>query len=219
MLGPWPSDAELALAAPLPEGYRYERLSHARVPELIDFLRACYPGIEVGNASCHLRQDFYGTKVSLQGEPDRDFVVVLFMHGDDLVGMHSTERDMDSETLYGRIGAIAPAHRGRGLAIAFLAMMETMGRVTGAGMVYGLATLRYPQMQRGFEHRGWRLVGIMPGFDREMIEPGVVMRVYESVYVKLLIPESDLLQPDAGDLTPAGKALFDLLYPGRCLPS
>ena len=38
MLGPWPSDAELALAAPLPEGYRYERLSRARVPELIDFL-------------------------------------------------------------------------------------------------------------------------------------------------------------------------------------
>jgi hypothetical protein len=143
MLRPWLSDAELALVAPLPEGYRYERLSRARVPELIAFLRACYPGIEVGNASCHLREDFYLSKVSLQGEPDRDFVVMLFMHGDDLVGMHSTERDMDSEILYGRIGAIAPARRragrrdgeagrlrhdrGRGLAIAFLAMMEAMG--------------------------------------------------------------------------------------------
>jgi hypothetical protein len=45
------------------------------------------------------------------------------------------------------------------------------------------------------------------------------MRVYESVYVKLLIPESDLLQPQVEDLTPAGKALFDLLYPGRRSPS
>jgi hypothetical protein len=87
----------------------------------------------------------------------------------------------------------------------------------GAGMVYGLATLKYPQMQRGFEHRGWRLVGIMPGFDREMVEPGVVMRVYESVYVELLIPERDLLRPHAGNLTPAGKALFNLLYPRTLL--
>ena len=70
-------------------------------------------------------------------------------------------------------------------------------------------------MQRGFEHRGWKLVGIMPGFDRELVAPGVVKRVYESVYVKLLIPEADLLRPHAEDLTPAGLALFDLLYPGR----
>ena len=219
MLSPWPTDAQLSAAAPLPPGYRYERLSRARVPALIDFLHACYPGIEVGNASCHLREDFYATRVSLQGEDDRDFLVMLFMHGDELAGMHSTERDVDSEVLYGRIGAIEPAHRGQGLAIGFLAMMEAMGRAMGAGMVYGLATLKYPQMQRGFERRDWLLVGIMPGFDRELVEPGVVRRVYESVYVKLLIPESELLRPHAADLTPAGKALFELLYPGRCSAS
>jgi GNAT superfamily N-acetyltransferase len=215
VLAPWPSVEELAAAAPLPEGYRYELLSRRRIPELVDFLYACYPGIEVGNASCHLREDFYASRASLGGEGDGDFFVVLFMHGEELAGMHSTERDMDSEVLYGRIGAIAPAHRGRGLAISFLGMMEALGRAVGAGMVYGLATLKYPQMQRGFEHRGWKLVGIMPGFDRELVAPGVVKRVYESVYVKLLIPEADLLRPRAEDLTPAGLALFDLLYPGR----
>ena len=215
MLAPWPTEAQLSAAAPLPAGYRYERLSRARVPALIDFLHACYPGIEVGNASCHLREDFYSTRVSLQGEDDRDFLVMLFMHGEELAGMHSTERDVDSEVLYGRIGAIAPAHRGQGLAIGFLAMMEAMGGTMGAGMVYGLATLKYPQMQRGFERRGWLLVGIMPGFDRELVEPGVVRRVYESVYVKLLIPESELLRPRADDLSAAGKSLFDRLYPRR----
>jgi hypothetical protein len=206
---------ELAAAAPLPDGYRYELLGRSRISELVDFLRACYPGIEVGNASCHLREDFYASRASLAGEGDGDFFVVLFMHGDEVAGMHSTERDVDSEVLYGRIGAIAPAHRGRGLAIGFLAMMEALGRAVGAGMVYGLATLKYPQMQRGFEHRGWQLVGIMPGFDRELVAPGVVKRVYESVYVKLLIPETELLCPSAGDLTPDGQALFHLLYPGR----
>ena len=219
MLAPWPTEAQLSASAPLPADYRYEKLSRARVPALIDFLHACYPGIEVGNASCHLREDFYATRVSLEGEDDRDFFVMLFMHGEELAGMHSTERDVDSEVLYGRIGAIAPAHRGQGLAIGFLAMMEAMGQTMGAGMVYGLATLKYPQMQRGFEHRGWHLVGIMPGFDRELVEPGVVQRVYESVYVKLLIPESELLRPRAADLTTAGKTLFDLLYPGRCAAS
>lgn len=215
MLAAWPSVAELASTAPLPEGYHYELLDRPRIPLLIDFLHACYPGIEVGNASCHLRSDFYESRASLAGEEDRDFFVVLFTHGDELAGMHSTERDPDGEVLYGRIGAIAPAHRGRGLAIAFLAMMEALGQAVGAGMVYGLATLKYPQMQRGFEHRGWRLVGVMPGFDRELVAPGTVKRVYESVYVKLLIPESELLAPRAEDLTPSGKALFDLLYPGR----
>jgi hypothetical protein len=219
VLTPWPTEAHLSDAAPLPAGYRYEKLSSARIPALIEFLRACYPGIEVGNASCHLREDFYTSRVCLDGDADRDFFVMLFMRGDELAGMHSTERDVDSEVLYGRIGAIAPAHRGHGLAIAFLAMMESMGQAMGAGMVYGLATLKYPQMQRGFEHRGWRLVGIMPGFDRELVEPGVVRRVYESVYVKLLIPESELLRPRADDLTSSGRALFELLYPGRCSSS
>lgn len=217
MLGTWPSAAALGAAAPLPDGYRYQRLKREQVPSLIRFLHDFYPGIEVGNASCHLREDFYATRVSLEGEEDRDFCVMLFLRGDDLAGMHSTERDVDSEVLYGRIGAIAPPHRGIGLAPAFLAMMEAMGQAMGAGMVYGLATLKYPQMQRGFERRGWHLVGIMPGFDREMIEPGVIKRVYESVYVKLLIDEDDLPRPHGKDLTPSGQALFDLLYPGRRL--
>jgi len=55
-----------------------------------------------------------------------------------------------------------------------------------------------------------------PGFDREVIAPGVVKRVYEAIYAKVLVP-SELLRPRAQDLTPAAKALFDLLYPGQCL--
>src|SRR4051812_29347058 len=191
----WPSIEHISAGAPLPVGYRYERLSRARVPQLIEFLRAHYPDIEVGTASCHMRPDFYTTRASLEGEEDRDFFVALFMLGDEIAGMHSTERDVDSEVLYGRIGAVAAAHRGAHLGRNFVSLMETMGSAMGAGIVYGLATLKYPQMQKIFEHMGWQLIGIMPGFDRELIQPGVVKRVYEAVYVKVLVPSDDLPRP------------------------
>lgn len=211
----WPPVEHIAAAAPLPAGYHYEQLSRAKVPLLLRFLQAHYPGIEVGNASCHLRDDFYATRVSLDGEEHRDFYVALFMRGDEIAGMHSTERDVDSQVLYGRIGAVALAHRGAGLSHNFLSLMEAMGRAMKAGMVYGLATLKYPQMQRGFERAGWRLIGIMPGFDRELVGPGIVKRVYEAVYVKVLVPSEDLPRPDLGALTPNVKALFELLFPER----
>jgi hypothetical protein len=42
---------------------------------------------------------------------------------------------------------------------------------------------------------------------------GVVKRVYEAVYAKVLVPDEDLLRPDPKNLTPKVKALFDLLFP------
>ena len=71
-------------------------------------------------------------------------------------------------------------------------------------------------MQATFERMGWQLVGITPGFDQEVVEPGVVKRVYEAVYAKVLVPD-ELLRPRAHDLTPGVKVLFDLLFPGQCL--
>jgi len=209
----WPTVEHIADAAPLPAGYRYRQLSRAEIPRLVEFLRTHYPGIEVGNASCHLREDFYTTRASLVGEEDRDFFVVLFMCGEEIAGMHSTERDPDSEVLYGRIGAVAAAHRGAKLSHNFLSLMEALGRVMGAGIVYGLSTLKYPQMQRAFEHAGWLLIGIMPGFDREKDSSGLVKRVYEAVYVKVLVPNEDMPPPSVDAMTPKVRALFELLFP------
>jgi len=212
----WPSVEDITTRAPLPPGYRYQYLDRPQVATLITALKAWYPGIAVGNASCHLRESFYAEKVCLDGELDRDFLVILFMQADELVGVFSVERDADSEVLYGRIGAISPRHRGSRLSRNILLLEEALGRAMGMGMVYGLATLKYPQMQASFERLGWKLIGITPGFDREVVEPGVVRRVYEAVYAKVLVPEA-LLRPRAQDLTPRVKALFDLLFPGQCL--
>jgi len=213
----WPSVDDITARAPLPAGYRYEYLGRQQVPALISALKAWYPGIAVGNASCHLRAGFYQRKVCLDGALDRDFLVVLFKHGSELVGVFSVERDLDSDVLYGRIGAIAPRHRGAHLSRNIPLLGEALGRAMGMGMVYGLATLRYPHMQATFEHLGWKLIGITPGFDKEVVAPGIVKRVYEAIYAKVLVAEDNLLRPRAKDLTPAARALVDLLFPGRCL--
>lgn len=213
----WPSIDQLTAVAPLPPGFHYELLHRTQVPMLVQAIKAWYPGIAVGNASCHLREDFYTSKVFLHGEAERDFIVILFKRGGELVGMFSAELDRDSEVLYGRIAVIAPAHRGAHLSRNCLQLEEAMGRSMGLGMVYGLATLRYPQMQATFERLGWQLIGITPGFDQEIVAPGVVKRVYEAVYAKVLVAEDELLPPRTQDLTPSAKALFDLLYPGRCI--
>lgn len=82
-------------------------------------------------------------------------------------------------------------------------------------LVYGMATLKVPYVQMLFESLDWQLIGITPGYDRELVAPGVVKRVYEAVYAKVLIGEAGLLRPRPQDLTPKTNAFFNLLFPER----
>jgi hypothetical protein len=207
----WPTVEQLSIEAPLPSGYRYEFITREDVAGVIEALDVWYPGIAVGNASCHMRESFYAEKVFLGGRDDRDFLVTLLKFDDELAAIFSVERDVDSRVIYGRIGAVSPQHRGSNLSRSLLALEEAIGRLMGMGMVYGLATLKHPYFQRTFERMGWRLIGIMPGFDQEVITEGEVRRVYEAVYVKVLEPEN-LLAPDKGNMTPTVRDLYELLF-------
>ena len=209
----WPTAEALATTVPLPDGYRYELLTRSEVSALMNALDEWFPGLAVGNASCFLREDFYANRVFFDGSADHDFFVLLFKRGDDWAGMLSVERDKDSQVLYGRVGAISKPHRGAGLSKLFPPLMEAMGNAMGMGMVYGLATLKVPNMQVGFEKAGWQLIGIIPGFDRELIGPDQVKRVFEAIYVKVLVAESEFLRPSVAGMTPVTNALFDFLYP------
>ena len=208
----WPSAEALVVSVPLPVGYRYQLLRRSEVPTLIDALDDWFPGLAVGNASCYLREDFYANLVSFEGGADRDFFVLLFKRGDECAGVLSVERDSDSQVLYGRVGAISKHHRGAGLSKLFPPLMEAMGNAMGMGMVYGLATLKVPNMQVSFEKAGWQLIGIIPGFDRELVGPGQVKRVFEAIYVKVLAAEGELLRPSVAGMTPMTHALFNFLY-------
>lgn len=211
----WPTVEEFAHSVQLPAGYRCELLHRSEVRRLVESLGDWFPGLAVGNASCFLREGFYANRVAFDAHADCDFLVVLFKRGDDWAGLLSVERDTDSEVLYGRVGAIAKPHRGAGLSKLFPPLMEAMGRAMGMGMVYGLATLKVTNMQVGFEKAGWKLIGIMPGFDRELIAPSEVKRVFEAIYVKVLATETEFLYPSTAAMTPATCALFRYLYPRK----
>jgi hypothetical protein len=109
--------------------------------------------------------------------------------------------------------AIAPEHRGARLAVRAMEFGERAGRAMGAGFIYGMATLKIPNMQLALERAGYQLLGFTPGYDREVVAPGVVKRVYEAVYAKVLVPDAELLRPDPANLSPKAKALFDVLFP------
>ncbi len=208
----WPTVRELSALVPLPEGYRFAELNRAMIPSLIAAIRVWYPAISVGVASCYLREDFYVKRVVLDGQDDRDVLVVPFTFDGQLAGVWSFEREIDSLAIYGRLIVLAPEHRGAKLAAIAMNGTENLGRFMGAAFLYALATLKIPHAQRALEGAGFRLLGFFPGYDREEVAPGVVKRVYQAVYAKLLVPEDEVLRPDPRNLTPRARALYGLLF-------
>lgn len=208
----WPTTSELSRLVPLPEGYCFTDLDRAMIPALISAIRVWHPAISTGVASCYLREDFYHRRVVLDGQNDRDIVVVPFTFAGQLAGVWSFEREIDSLAIYGRLIIVAPEHRGARLAAAAMKGTEDLGRAMGAAFLYAMATLKIPQAQRALEGAGYRLLGFFPGYDREEVAPGVVKRVYEAVYAKLLVPEEEVLRPDPRNLTPRARVLYTLLF-------
>ena len=209
----WPAIDELPTLVPLPAGYRFERLSRANIATLIAAIKVWHPDIAVGVASCYLREDFYHNRVFLDGEDQKDVWVVLFKFNDEVVGVWSLEREVEALAIYGRLVIVAAAHRGAKLAGSVMMGSEDMGRSMGAQFLYGMATLKTPYAQRALERASYRLLGFFPGYDREEVAPGVVKRVYQAVYGKLLVPDDEVHYPDPKNLTPKTRALFDLLFP------
>ena len=129
--------------------------------------------------------------------------------------MWSYEQDPDAFSLYGRLIVIAPEHRSAKLASKVAPLFELVGRAMGAEFLFGAATMKIAHMQRALETAGWQLIGFTSGYDRKVVSPGVIKRVFEAVYTKVLVPEEDLIRPDPNNLTPRARALFDVLFPSQ----
>jgi GNAT superfamily N-acetyltransferase len=160
-----------------------------------------------------LREDFYRNRVFFDAGVEREVWVAVIRHKGELAGMWSVERETDSLAIYGRLFVLAPAHRGANLSVHIMTGSETIGRSMGAEFLYAMATLKFPNAQRALERAGYQLLGFFPGYDREEVAPGVVKRVYQAVYAKLLVPGEHVLRPDPKNLTPTAKKLFELLFP------
>lgn len=205
-----PHDRFEALIA-LPSGLRLESMQGAHIEAVIAALRSWYPDVAYGAQSGYLREAFYRQQVCLDGATDKHIQVFTIWAGGELVGVWSPEREVDSLALYARVGAIAPHHARTGLMSRATAGMEDVAREMGAAFMYALVTLKHPYMAQALEHAGYRLLGFWPGYDRELVD-GVVKRVYQAVYAKLLVAEDRVLRPDPKNLTPGARALFELLF-------
>ena len=209
----WPDLNEAYRLAPLPNGYRYTQLRRTDIPVLRAAVAEWHPDVAVGAASCYLEQEFYEANATFAGEAERDLVVVLIWKDEEFVAFVSWDRERAQQAMYARFGVISPAHRGAKLSTCMMQLGEAIARAMGAGFIYTLATLKVPSMQLALERAGYQLLGVAPGYDRELVAPGVVKRVYEAWYAKVLVPEEELLRPDPAKMTPKTRELFELLFP------
>ena len=211
----WPQLDEFAALVPLPAGYQWMQLDRALVAPLIQALRVWHPTISIGVASAYLQEAFYEEKVCLDGRDDKDIFAAVISFNGELVGFWSTEREIDSLAIYGRLLVLAAAHRGSKLSVQIMNGATDLGRAMGAQFHYALATLSIPHVQRMLESAGYQLLGFFPGYDREEVAPGVVKRVYHAVYGRLLVPKSEVHWPDPQNMSPHARALFALLFEGE----
>jgi GNAT superfamily N-acetyltransferase len=210
----WPSLEELTAWAPMPAGYGYKLPSREDVPQLIAAIENWYPDIAVGAASGYTRVQFYDEKVVLQGDDGRkDIILFMYMKGDQLVGFGSMEREPDALSVYGRLMVIDPNHQGAKLGSIGMAVVDGMGLHRGAEFIYLMVTMKHPYAQMLLERRGYKPIGVIPGYDREMGSDGKIIRIFEALYVKVLVSEEGLLHPNPDDQTPNTRALFEFLFP------
>ena len=196
-----------------PPGYRFEQLRRAYVGRLIAALRNWYSDITVGSESCHLEEAFYEQEVALvETAQDRPIYACVVVKDEALVGMYTFEYQPLPRLVVARLGVADPDHRGVNLSSSLFAIEETMAIAVGAELIVHHATLTTPQSQRVQERNGFALVGIIPGHDRDRVRPETIKRVHEALYVKSLVPGTQLEAPRKDLMTPTVRRLYEFLF-------
>ncbi len=208
----WPAIDQMVPWVPLPNGYRFAQLDRANIAPLIAAIKVWHPDIAVGVTSCYLREDFYHSRVCLGADDDKDIYVYSIWFNDELAGMWSVEREVEALAIYARLIVMSPAHRGAKVSGMLTVAYENVGRAMGAEFLYAMVPLNVVQQQRALESAGFRLLGFLPGYDRQLVAPGVVKRIYLAAYAKLLVDEEKVQRPDPKNLTPRAKRVFELLF-------
>jgi hypothetical protein len=208
----WPTIDEVRMFTPLPAGYTWDFLRHDEIDTAIAFFKAWFPSISVGMGSSFMDGTFYEDKVMGADRHTTPILALVVRHNDEIVAIATWEKIDGPDVISGRVGAVAKPHRQSNLAVAAQELGEKMGRLMGAGLIYGMATTRTPYMQQALERAGYKAVGIMPGFDLEETEPGTLLRIYEVIYVKQLASASAFLVPLHQNFTPAVARLYTQIF-------
>ena len=212
----WSKAIEVLKETRTASGYELMQLGREDVPELVAGLREWYPDIVVGAESRHLTAEFFYDETTLAGaEREQPIFPIVAKHQGEIVAMLTFERNPLSRTITCRLGAIAPDHRGPGLALLGPMLLEKIGRAIGSELAYYYATLKTPHQQVLAERMRYELVGIVPAFDRVMIRPGEIKREYEAIYAKVLVDDDQVFTPGEAEMTTRTRAVWQALFGPR----
>lgn len=209
----WPEIKSINEAFPLPQGCRFRYLLKEDIEALIQHLPDWHPNVRAGSASVLLDRAYYLNRVAINAEPDKDCLILLIEEANgNVIGFIQGERDRNARSFYGGLAVIAPMHRGSGIYKIIPRLAEWITRAMNLEFFYVMATLQHPIVQKMYESEGFTLIGFTPGYDREEVAPGVIKRVFEAVYAKVLIPGDQLLWPNMDNLTPRARELFAAIF-------
>jgi hypothetical protein len=210
----WAAGLAVLQRIALPEGYALEQLASQDVSLITAQLARWYPDIQAGMESPHLQPEFYFAHAELADRAEaRDLLpIVIRQREEGIVALITYERNVLARSITCRLGVLAPEHRTAHLVLLGPLLLEEIGRALGAELAYYFATLKTRHQQVIAERRGFQLVGIVPGYDRDVISEGVVKRVYEALYTKLLVPTEELYTPPPESLTKRTRAVWSALF-------
>lgn len=210
----WPDfDATVLKAFEPPAGYTLEQMTREDIEPLTALLPAWYPAIAVGAESIHLEPAFYERQFFLRGgSNDRPLFCFVFKHEETIVAMATIEKNDRKLSVVSRMGAASPEHRGHGLAHTAPVIIELLARAMGAELLEHIVTLESAHQQRVAEKHGYVLAGIIPAHDRDLVAADTVRRVFEALYVKVLVPADAIRLPPAGALTERTRAVWAALF-------
>lgn len=210
----WPQADVFLASIDTPKGYTFRQAREDDVEVIAASLRAWYPDIVGGDESCHLEPQFLRNETFLEdGDPNQHIWPLVGHHHEtgELTAMMTLERYPRSHNLTVRMGAVSPEHRGP-LGLMGPLVLTALGRVMEASMVYYWATLKTKAQQVIAKRYGYRLVGIMPAHDIDMVRPEHPKLVFEALYAKILAPRGDLEIPSPEVLTRETRRLWQLLF-------
>lgn len=210
----WERALAVVASSSLPAGYTLAQMAHADVEHVVAALPRWYPDIRVGMESPHLREDFYLNETQLvEVTEERALLPLVIRHGSDgVVAVITYEHQLLARSITCRLGVLAPEHRSAALALLGPMLLEEIGRAIGAELAYYYATLKTRHQQVIAERRGFQLVGIVPGHDRDALGEGQVKRVYEALYAKLLVSSDEVFVPPQDALTARTRAVWAALF-------
>ncbi len=207
----WPAVADLAAALPLPAGVTLRWWREDELDALPARLLAWYPAVAVGSESIFLEPRYLERNVTREGHEDRDLYAFCIEKDGVPAGFMSFERQPRASTLHARLGCLAPEARTGFLGMIGFLLFEKLGELTDAELLLSWVTLASLHQQRFAERRGFRVVGLAPGFDRDAQPGGGSLRVAEALYAKHRTGPAEQLEPAEETMTADVLAMWRLV--------